>query len=139
VGERLRHDDPPRLPLEPIVADGARRLERGLDVARLEEVPPCRRVPPDSCIAVRLELEPHREGIGRDLVETLSLSLDALRDSQEVLDVVPDLVGDDVRARELARGAEPLAQLLEELEVQVDLAIGRTVEGPDRRARLTAG
>src|SRR6266849_6558795 len=37
VGEGVGHDVALRLPLQAIVADGGRGLERGLDVARLDE------------------------------------------------------------------------------------------------------
>jgi hypothetical protein len=52
--------------------------------------------------------------------------------------VVADLVRDDVRLREVAGGAEPVAQLAEEVEVDVHLGVGRAVEGPHRRGRRTA-
>ena len=57
---------------------------------------------------------------------------------EQVLHVVPDLVGDDVRLREITGGAEPAVQLAEEAEVQVHLRIGRAVERPDRGAGYAA-
>ena len=50
-----------------------------------------------------------------------------------------DLVRDHVGAGEIPGRAEALAQLTEELEVQIHAAVGRAVERPDRRARLAAG
>src|SRR5262245_25644500 len=47
---------------------------------------------------------------------------------------MPDLVSDHVAAREVSGSAEAALQLLEERLVQVDLAIARAVERPDRRA-----
>ena len=52
--------------------------------------------------------------------------------------MVPDLVGDDVGAREVARRAEALAELAEELEVEIHLPVRRAVEGTDRGAGLAA-
>ena len=51
--------------------------------------------------------------------------------------MVPDLVGDDVGAREVARRASA-AELAEELEVEIHLPVGRAVEGTDRGAGLAA-
>ena len=49
-----------------------------------------------------------------------------------------DLVRDHVGAGEVPRRAEALAQLTEELEVQIHAAVGRAVERPDREL-LAAG
>jgi hypothetical protein len=50
-----------------------------------------------------------------------------------MLHVMPDLVGDDVRLREVARRAETAPQLVIEAEVDVDLLVQRTVKRPHRR------
>src|SRR5438093_587047 len=65
---------------------------------------------------VRLLLRPHR-----------------LHDPERVLDVVPELVGDDVCLREVAGRSEALAQLVEEGRVEVDLLVRRAVERAGRR------
>jgi hypothetical protein len=44
--------------------------------------------------------------------------------------VVADLVGDDVGLGEVSRRAQALAQRVVEAQVDVDLAVGRAVEGP---------
>ncbi len=49
-----------------------------------------------------------------------------------------DLVRDHVRAREITRGAEPAAQLLEESQIEIHEAILRTVEGTRGRLRHPA-
>ena len=46
---------------------------------------------------------------------------------------MPDLVRDDVGLGEVARRAEALIELLEEREVEIDLAVGGAVERPHRR------
>src|SRR5262245_23285685 len=51
---------------------------------------------------------------------------------------MPVLVGDDVLRREVAGRAELVLELLQEVEVEVRLAVGRTVERPGLRARLPA-
>ena len=52
--------------------------------------------------------------------------------------MVAVLVSDDVLSGEVTGGAELLLQLLQELEVEVDEPVGRAVERPDLRGRLTA-
>src|SRR5258708_39742592 len=58
--------------------------------------------------------------------------------TEQVLDVVTELVGDDIRLGEVAWSAKPPGQLVEEPEIQVDLAVLRTVERPGRRLREAA-
>ena len=43
--------------------------------------------------------------------------------------MMPDLVGNDVGRGKVARGAEPLIELAEKREIEIDLPIGRAVEG----------
>ena len=50
-----------------------------------------------------------------------------------------DLVGDHVGLGEVARGTEPPLQFVIEREVDVDLLVERTVEGPGSGARHAAG
>src|SRR5690606_19082526 len=51
----------------------------------------------------------------------------------EILHVVADLVGNDIGLGKVARGAELVAQLVVEGEVNVDLLVVGTVERPARR------
>ena len=64
----------------------------------------------------------------RLLLEAADLALDA----EQVLDVVPDLVRDHVRLGEVAWRAKAAIELIEELEIEVDLAVTRAVERPHR-------
>src|SRR6185295_5372905 len=81
-----------------------------------------------------LELEPYRSR-----GPALGARGDARRRAEQVLDVMPVLVGDDVRLRErAAAGTEPLLELVVEAEVDVHLRVDGAVEGPDRRGRLAA-
>ena len=87
---------------------------------------------PNSREAVRLELDPHRPALG-------ALVLRAAEDAEQVLDVVAVLVGDDVRLGERpALRAEARAQLVEEAQVDVDVLIGRAIEGPHGRGGSAA-
>jgi len=113
----------PRLPLDAVVADGGRGRKPGLDVARLEQVPPPGEVAPDASEAVGLELELHGDRVAPRRARAGALLRHLLRDPQLVLNVVADLVRDHVGARELARRPEPLREVLEEGAVEIDAAV----------------
>ncbi len=139
VGERVRVDAAALLLLDPVVPDRRGRRQPFFDVAGLDEVVlRVGGVGPDAGKAVRLELEPHRELVGVVGV-LLPLEVDVLHHAEEVLDVVAELVRDHVGPREVAGGAELLLQLVEEGEVEIDLAVAGTVERADRRRRRPAG
>src|SRR5262245_291685 len=58
VGERVGNDVALRLPLQPVVADRRGGLERGFDVAGLDELPALlRAVGPDAGETIRLQLD----------------------------------------------------------------------------------
>src|SRR5690349_11245747 len=86
--------------------------------ARLRRVVPLQRPPDGQRVALS----------GIALLGGAHLRLDA----EHVLDVVPDLVSDDVRLRELAWRTVAPRELPIEPEVDVDLLVGRTVEGAHR-------
>src|SRR6516162_5564315 len=62
-----------------------------------------------------------------------------LGDAEQVLHVMPDLVGDDVRLGKLTGRLELLRKLLEEAQVEIHLAVYRAVERARGRASPTAG
>src|SRR5690349_2290172 len=59
VRERFGHHAPLRLLLQPIVADGARRVQRLLEVAGIELLHHAGVVSPHAGIAIRLQLHAH--------------------------------------------------------------------------------
>jgi hypothetical protein len=97
-----------------------------VQVPRLED-----RVGPHTRVAVRLQLEPHRELVAVARVLALEPA-DLIRGAELVLHVVAHLVRDHVGPRELARRAELLSQVVIEREVDVDPVVARAVERPDR-------
>src|SRR5919204_6473530 len=129
----LRHDVALRLALDTVVAHRRRGVERlrDLGVRRLLEEPRVRGVTrPDSGEAIRLELRPDRGRVG-GLVLGEKAAL--------VLHVMAVLVRDDVPLRErTALRPEPLRQVLEEADVEVDLLVLGAVEGPHRGLRQAA-
>src|SRR3954453_2068080 len=137
VRPRLRVDLALELLLEAVVADRRCGVESVGDVGlrQLGDVSRAHRtVRPDAGEAVGLQLE----------VDTAALRPgDALANpahgAEQVLHVVAVLMSNDVGLRKRPAGrAEPGAQLVEETEVEIDVAIWRAVEGPDVRRRVAA-
>jgi hypothetical protein len=84
-------------------------------------------VGPDACVAVGLELRPDGPP-GRTGVVAARLEV-----AEQVLDMMAVLVGDDVgpRERRVFR-PEPLLELREEAEIELDLLVDRAVERSGR-------
>ena len=89
---------------------------------------------PHAGVAVGLELEPDRVA-GRAV-----LGADLAHRAEQVLDVVAELVGEDVRLHEVTALAAELSleDVLEERRVEVDGLVGRAVERPDVGAGAAA-
>lgn len=119
MGEGLRSDLAGRLPLRAIVADRRGGLEPRLKIARLEQTALARGEAPDPGEAVGLQFLPDRQCVPRGLTHAGALLLDPLGDTQHVLHVVSDLMGDHVGPREVAGRAEPTLQFLKERQVQI--------------------
>src|SRR5580765_4655225 len=134
VGEGLGLDRSLLQPLEPIVADRGGGSQAFLEVPRLDHVALLVGVePPHSRVAVGLQLDPDRSRV------VAPGAADPVEEPELILDVVADLVGDDVRVREVAGGPETARQLLEETQVQVNLVVLLAVEGPDGSLGEAAG
>ncbi len=113
-----------------------RRVERLVDVlARdvLDEPRVERAADPEPRVAVGLELDAHLAAL------RARVAVGAAQHASEVLDVVPVLVRENVRLGERAAlRSELRLQLVEEAEVDVDVAVGRAVERPDGARRDAA-
>src|SRR5207237_7023912 len=96
-------------------------------------------VAPDAGEAVGLQLEPYRNRVGGAGI--LPFKAPRLRvDPKQMLNVMPKLVSEDVRFREIAGRAEAPLQLVVEAEIDINLLIERTVERTHRRlGRSTPG
>ena len=130
MGERVGVDPAARLLLDPVVAHRSGRVDRLVDLVGVVELAAgVGVVGPHPGQAVGLQLEPHRQGVGLRGVALLTLT-DLVGDAEDVLQVVPVLVGDDVLGGQVTGGAELVLQLEQEVEVEVHLRVGRTVEGP---------
>src|SRR5690349_13839556 len=84
---------------------------------------------PHAGVAIGLELLSYRERVGLAFAASLPGCLQSIGDARQRLHVVTDLVGNDVGLREISRRAEAFVELLEEGEIEVDLAIRRAIKG----------
>src|SRR5262245_26319156 len=146
MGEGVGYDIALALPLQPVITDGRGGLQSGLDVAGLDEVPSLLRVMrPYAGEAIGLQLDADLDAVGVGPVHALLHPLDLWKNPEQVLHMMPHLVGDHVGLRELAgfaariTGAKASLEVLEERRVQVNLAIVRAVERPHRGLRGAAG
>src|SRR5712691_5029593 len=145
VGECVGDDVALRLPLQAVVADGGRGLERSFDVALLDQIPALlRTLGPDSGKTIGLQLDLDLQVIRLDLADGVLTLLHLRQDAEQILHVVTDLVGDHVSLGELARlavvaAAEPALQVAEERRVEIDPLVVGTIERPHGGARGAAG
>ncbi len=123
---------PWRAALQRVVADGGGSAHAFLDVAFLQQLL-ARVIAPHAGEAIGLQLLQHRQPVALGLPGALTPGLHLLGHAEQRLQMVADLVGDDVGLGEVAGGAELLVEFAEEPEVDVELLIGRAVEGADRR------
>ena len=131
VGEGVRGHVSPGLPLHPVIADSAGRIEGFLDVALLEDVAGLVGVvSPDTGKTVRLQLHHDRKLVGLCLARPAAERMDLLGNPQEVLDMMPHLVGDDIGLGEIPRRAKPVFEVAVEAEVNVNFVVTRAVKGP---------
>src|SRR4051794_10945649 len=110
VRERLRRYPTARHLLELVVADGGGSAKAFLGVAGFQHLPLRSGMAPHARIAVRLQLEADGERVSLRRV-ALHQALHALALPEHVLHVVPDLVGDHVRLREVSGRSEAPGQL----------------------------
>jgi hypothetical protein len=109
---------------EPIIADRRQQSECGLDVAGFENLARLMSVvSPDAGQEVRLELEANGHLILLIFAHVWVASERLLGHLQEHLDMMPDFVGDDIRASEVSLHVVPVLEFLKETEVDKDLFI----------------
>src|SRR5688572_12480610 len=63
---------------------------------------------------VGLQLHPNGEGVSLSAGCLMLKAIHPFGDAEKILDVMPDLVGDDIGLREVTRRAEPASQFVEE-------------------------
>src|SRR5262245_4939394 len=98
---------------------------------------------PYARIAVRLQLQCHRIAIGLRTASSLFLSTaNPVAGTEQLLNVMAHLMRDHISLGEIPRRAEAVRELVEELQIQIDAIVARTIERPHCRlsqAALCAG
>ena len=141
MGEAVGHHPALRFALKRVIADGLGGAHSFLEIAGLHYRLSLRVLGiggPNAGIAVGLKLDLHLDRIAFVLASAGLQLLRLAQCAQNVLDVMANLVCDDIGHGEVARRLEALRQLAEEFRVEVDVGVGRTIEGPHRRLRRTA-
>ena len=83
---------------------------------------------PQARIAVRLQLKPDAQLVAFDLTDTTAQLLYLTGCAEQLLHVMSHLVGDDIGAREVATGSQPLIQFVEERKIDEDALVRRAIE-----------
>jgi hypothetical protein len=124
--EQPRVDRLARNPRLEVVSGEGRSLELLLEVAGAQLVPAVLGMSPHSSQAVSLQLDLHRARVPATGVLFIG-GANAPVDAEQLLDMVPELVTDDVRLRE---GPQPdvAREQPKEAQVEVDRAVSAAVE-----------
>ena len=89
---------------------------------------------PHAGVAIGLQLAAHRIRLGAGAAARHARSNSA----DQVLDVVAVFVRDDIGLRELARRAEAIGELVEEREIEIDVAVARAIKRAGGRLAFAA-
>src|SRR5215831_2342745 len=142
--ESVGHDITLRLPLQTIVANCRRGLQRRLHVARLERIPSLIRIiRPDAGETVGLQFDPHLDTVCLRFAPGGTLcGLSLWQNSKQILHVMTDLVRNHISfgkfATLAAATAEPITHVTEERGIEINASVIRTVERPHGRLREAA-
>lgn len=122
VRETLRTHMPRGHPLQTVVAHGCRGRHSRRDVRVVDDLALLRGMAPYARVAIRLQFQTHRK---RFRLRWLAIRqpVHPVLDAQQFLHVVTYFMRYHIGLRELAWRPEPLAQLVKESQVDVDLLI----------------
>src|SRR5208337_2061011 len=139
VGEGVWNHVALSLLLQGVIADGRRRAKPRFDVAFFKNMLfLLGMMGPDAGVIVGLELEHHGELLGIGLANPALHLGNLFAGSEQVLNVVADLVGDHVGLGELSRRMEPFLQLFIEGQIDIDPLVRWAIERPDGGAGQSA-
>ena len=133
MGKAVRYHAPLALLLQTVVADGFGSVQRLLQIAGFQNILLLHIMAPDAGEAVRLQLHLHRQTVGFGLGGMLLLLANFRLNAQQFLHVVAHLMSNDVPLSKVAVGAQFIFHLIVEGQVDIDRAVGRTVERPHHR------
>jgi hypothetical protein len=112
VGKGVRGYVTTGFTLQAIVPNAAGGLQRLFHVTGFENMPRFLRVVgPDAGQAIRLQFHHHRQSVGFRLARASPEGLNPIGDSQQVLDMVPDFMGDDIGLGKVSGGSEFVLQV----------------------------
>src|SRR5262249_4367203 len=114
VSEGFRHDIAAALHLQTIVADHARGAECFVDITRIQDA--AIMIGEYTGQAIRLKLDTDRH-----LIRSLARYL--IGDSEQILDMVSDLMRNDISLSEVPGRAETVTQFLKETRIQIHFLI----------------
>ncbi len=138
MGELVGHDAAGCHFLQVVVADGGCGVHGGIHVALFQEVALLGGVGPHAGVAIGLEFDTDRDGVGHSRTAFHFLA-DFLLGAHNFLHMMADFVSDYVGLREFAGSAEMIFQFREETEVEVNLFVAGTVERAGGGLREAAG
>src|SRR5437667_6656191 len=121
VREGLRDGVALRPLLDLVVADGGGGAQPFLEIARLEQVALLREESPYAGVAVRLQLQAHRQVVAASRVHPLRLRVELPHRAEQVLHVMADFVRDHIRLREIAGRPEAIVKVLEKCHIEMKL------------------
>src|ERR1700677_4719517 len=136
VRKRIRSHKPASHLLQAVIPHRSRSLQASPHIRFIDELPFRRRVRPNSCVAVRLQLHCHRQPIPRLWIPFLRRPHLAL-DAHHILHMMANLMSNYIRLRKVARRAEP-SQLIPKSKVEINLLVCRAIKRTGRRSRRTA-
>ncbi|MNL51578.1 hypothetical protein D3C87_1746840 [compost metagenome] len=129
MGKCVGNYPPLRFLLKLVVTNGIGRGQGSFQIAWFEDlVPLIGVIGPYARQKIGLQFQLHRQLVILGLAQPAALLLHLLRNTHQVLYVVPYLVRHHVSDRELARRIEPVAKFVAESEVDINFMIGRAVE-----------
>jgi hypothetical protein len=101
-----------------IITDGRCRTQSFFEIAGLDQVAfPLGVMTPDTGVTIGLKFHADREGVGFHLRHLSSEAMHLFCDAEEVLHVMTDLVGDNIRLRKVSRRAKTMRHFIEEGKV----------------------
>ena len=115
--------------LKPVITDCGGSSQPFLEIAWFDQVSVVLgMVAPYASKTIGLQFHAHGERIMLCRRATLLKSGDFPRNAEQILDMVPDLVRDDIGLGKVAGRAESLGHFVKEGKIQIDLLIAGTVE-----------
>ena len=138
--EGLRYGISHAFTLQSIIADGAGGAQCLLDIALLQHLAAAiGMIAPEPGKTVRLQFKLHQQGVRLGLAGAALGLPDLVADTQQVLHMVTDLVGNDIGLGKITGRTVPLFKVPEERQVEIHLVVRRAVERTHRSGRHATG